>query len=481
MAESSAAERSPGQRSVGRPAWWQTRSLRARLTVLATSVLAIGLGAGALLLVVSLGHSLTTALDASARRTAQDVAVLVNNGEALPEPLPVGDGNTVVVQVIDSAGRVDAASAGADHLVPLLPPPALAEIRAGKILQVSGDQAGVTGSLRVLGVAAGPRGDRRTVVVAVDASQTGESVRVLRTALFIGVPILLVLLALLSWYVVGRALRPVEELRRGAEEITGAGGARQLPVAASDDEVHRLALTLNDMLGRLDAASAQQRAFVADAAHELRSPLASLRTQLEVAHHLGDRADWPRTADGALVDVARLSRLIDDLLLLARMDGGGSAQQLRRTPVDVTALVADCATGYAGARVPVEMASTAPAISDADPDAMRRVVVNLLDNAVRHATSRVTVSVALTDDGVTITVADDGPGIPVADRDRVFDRFTRLDDARSRDAGGTGLGLAIVRELVQAHGGRIDLADAGPGLRAVVHLPPPVHRRRPLP
>jgi signal transduction histidine kinase len=127
------------------------------------------------------------------------------------------------------------------------------------------------------------------------------------------------------------------------------------------------------------------------------------------------------------------------------------------------------------------MASTAPAISDADPDAMRRVVVNLLDNAVRHATSRVTVSVALTDDGVTITVADDGPGIPVADRDRVFDRFTRLDDARSRDAGGTGLGLAIVRELVQAHGGRIDLADAGPGLRAVVHLPPPAHRRRPLP
>ncbi len=461
-----------GRQAVGRTAWWQTRSLRARLTVLATSVLAIGLGAGALLLVISLGHSLTTALDTSARRTAHDVAVLVNNGEALPEPLPVGDGNTVVVQVIDSAGRVDAASAGADHLVPLLPPPALAEVRAGHILEISGERAGVTGSLRVLGVAAGPRTDRRTVVVAVDASQTGESVRVLRTALFIGVPILLALLALLSWYVVGRALRPVEELRQGAEEITGAGGARQLPVAASDDEVHRLALTLNDMLGRLDTASAQQRAFIADAAHELRSPLASLRTQLEVAQHLGDRADWPRTADGALVDVGRLSRLVDDLLMLARMDGAGSAQQLRRTPVDLAGIAAEVAATYAGARVPVEVGPAAPTVADCDPDAMRRVVVNLVDNAVRHATSRVAVSVARADGGVTVTVVDDGPGIPAPDRDRVFDRFTRLDDARSRDGGGTGLGLAIVREVVQAHGGTIELADAGPGLRAVVHLSP---------
>lgn len=445
---------------------WLAGSLRARLTVAAALVLALGLCLGAVLLSVTLTHSLTSALDASARRTASDVAAL---GQPPPNPLPVGDGNTVAVQVLDQHHNVVAASATADHLVPLLDPAELARVRSGEVLVLPGDRAGVNGSLRVVGRAAGSSG-QLTVVVAVDASQAGESGRVLRRGLLIGLPILLVLIAAVAWRVVGRTLRPVEDLRAGAEQISQAGAAaRRLPVPAGTDEVHRLALTLNHMLQRLDAASAKQRAFVADAAHELRSPLASLRAQLEVAAHLGERADWPATAEGALVDIARLSRLVDDLLLLARLDERRPAK--RPATVDVAAVVADVVGDYANGRVPVRFAADGPALIRGDADAVRRIARNLLDNAVRHANTQVAVATQHASRRVVLTVTDDGPGIAAADRERVFDRFTRLDDARGRDAGGSGLGLPIVRELTRAHGGTVTLNDAAPGLRATVRLP----------
>jgi signal transduction histidine kinase len=263
----------------------------------------------------------------------------------------------------------------------------------------------------------------------------------------------------------------VEDLRRGAAEITGTGSvSRRLPVSAGRNEVHRLAHTLNDMLGRLEGANARQRAFVADAAHELRSPLASLRTQLEVAVHLGDRADWPATATGALVDIERLGTLVDDLLLLARMDEPGAAGRFRRGPVDLAELTTELVADYAEARVPVTVRA-APVIVEGDAHALRRMLRNLLDNAVRHAESVVEVDVSVRAGSATMVVRDDGPGIPEPDRERVFARFTRLDDARSRDAGGSGLGLAIVRELVLAHGGTVALGDAGPGLKVTVRLP----------
>jgi signal transduction histidine kinase len=265
--------------------------------------------------------------------------------------------------------------------------------------------------------------------------------------------------------VVAAALGPVEALRTGAERITGEGGTDRLPVPDGRDEIHRLAVTLNGMLDRLAAARARQRAFVADAAHELRSPLANMRTELEVAQRLGDP---PGTAD-LLADVERLTRLVDDLLLLARADDAPGL--VSREPVDMAELVRDVAGRYAGTRVPVTVADGEARWVEGDPRALRHVVVNLVDNAVRHAASRVTVTVGGTAAGVELTVRDDGPGIPAGDRERVFERFTRLDDARARDAGGAGLGLAIVRELVRRHDGTVTLTDARPGVRASVHLP----------
>jgi signal transduction histidine kinase len=294
----------------------------------------------------------------------------------------------------------------------------------------------------------------------------------LRSYLFVVFPLLILALAILAWRVIGATLRPVESLRLGAEEITGGGGSARLPVPVSRDEIQRLAVTLNDMLDRLEAGRARQREFVADAAHELRSPLTNMRTQLEVAQHLGPKADWPAVGEDLLADNTRLSRLVDDLLLLARADD--SPQPTRREPVDLAEVVRDV-TGRLD-RVEVQVS---PVWTEGNGDELRRVVANLVENAVRHARTGVRVSAATDGDWAVVTVTDDGPGIPPADRGRVFERFTRLDDSRTRaDRGGAGLGLAIVRELVRRHGGTVALHDAGPvegtgqpGLRAEVRLP----------
>jgi signal transduction histidine kinase len=242
-------------------------------------------------------------------------------------------------------------------------------------------------------------------------------------------------------------------------------------VPESQDEIHRLAVTLNDMLARIETARARQRAFVADAAHELRSPLTNMRTQLEVAQRLGERTDWPTVSDDLLADTERLARLVEDLLLLARSDDPAAAEAARRAavPVELGELLAGVSARYPSPPV-VLRTPAAPCWVLGDPDALHRVVANLVDNAVRHARTRVVLAARAEGRERVVAVTDDGPGIPAADRERVFDRFTRLDDARARDAGGAGLGLAIVRELVRRHGGAVRLSDAGPGLRAEIRL-----------
>ncbi|WP_460808505.1 sensor histidine kinase [Micromonospora zhanjiangensis] len=444
--------------------------------LLGVAGLTVGLLAGGVLLLGALGWALQRNVDSEAFKTADAVALLTT-ADALPDPLPVAGGD-VRVQVVDAQGRVQAASIDADRLVPILYPAELRDLTAATAEQgrlrtfVPPQRLGMRGPVRVVAVPAGSPGDPRTVLVAKSMADVRHSVDLLRTTLLIGFPLLVGALAAVAWRVVGATLRPVEALRTGAEEITGSGLSRRLPVPASRDEIHRLAVTLNGMLDRLESARARQRTFVADAAHELRSPLANMRTQLEVAQRLGARTDWPAVADDLLVDAERLSRLVDDLLLLARSDDTEPRPPLADGPVELGDLLAEVAQRFPSP--PVRLVHPGrPLWTAGQPDELRRIVANLLDNAVRHATSRVVLTAATAGDGAyqEVTVTDDGPGIPPADRDRVFDRFTRLDDARARDAGGAGLGLAIVRELVRRQGGTVQLADAGPGLRAEVRLP----------
>lgn len=460
-----------GRRWVGR------LGLRSRLILVGTAGLALGLAVGGFVLVTVLQTTLERTVDSAARRTAQDVAALIDT-DRLPDPIPAG--GTTVVQVVDGAGRVRAASAGADRLVAVLRPDELAAARVGDAGYLPGFRFGVTEVVRVVAVEAGSADDPQTVVVATPAGDISESVQVVRTGLLVGFGLLLVTLAALAWRIVGATLRPVEALRQGAEEITGTGAADSLPVPDSQDEIAALASTLNRMLARLAQASRAQRLFVADAAHELRSPLASLRTQIEVAQATG-AADTP----DQLAEIERMSRLVDDLLLLARLD---EAAPQRRETVDLGGLARDAVVRYAGTRVRVEVAASPSRPVCADPVALRRVLANLLDNAVRHAHSKVLVGVTeAEDEAVLLTVTDDGPGIPAADRDRVFDRFTRLADARDRDSGGSGLGLAIVRESVAQQGGTVTLTDASltdaggrlGGLRVQITLPASATSARP--
>ncbi len=464
------------------------------MTLTAALGLIVAFAAADLLLFNALRTSLTRSVDDYARSGATEVAALINAGR-LPNPVPVAAG-TITIQVIDPSGRVTDASPDADLLVTMVPVSQAAALAgSGAAVLVHGDQFDMPPLLRVAAVRAA-NGD--LVIAAVPFTEASGSLDVVARALLLFTPALFLVFTGGIWLTTGSTLRPIGALRRGAARVTETGVPSDLPVPEARDEVRLLAVTLNDMLSRLADAQQRQRALVSDTAHELRSPIASIRTQLEVALDFPDGQDWETTARDVHADALRLAQLAEDLLLLARLDeqaGGGAASPAvgraaggdaarRGQPVDLTALAHSVTGRYADARVPVTV--DGPGLPPAPPgDAvvvggdwgrLDRLLVNLVDNAVRYARSEVVVSVRGDNLWAVLTVTDDGPGIPGADRERAFDRFARLDDARSREgeqAGGAGLGLAIVRATAQAYGGTASLHAAGPplGLRAVVRLP----------
>jgi signal transduction histidine kinase len=270
---------------------------------------------------------------------------------------------------------------------------------------------------------------------------------------------------------VGRALEPVEAIRRQVAEISVSALDRRVPEPATGDEIERLARTMNQMLARLDAAARRQRAFVADASHELHSPLATIRAKLEVGLGRPDAVDWPAVVGGWLDEQARLERLVENLLVLAQADDGAAIRSPRVVDLDELVL-RELRDLRARGRVRLDVSGVTGGRVVGDADQLRRVVRNLLDNAELHATSAVRVELAQSDpDAVVLAVSDDGPGIAASQRERVFERFVRLDEARNRRAGGAGLGLAIVREIVTAHGGTARAEETEAGARLVVRLP----------
>ena len=475
--------------------WWRRRGLRGRVTLIAALGLLVALIAGDLLLLSTLRDSLTRSVDDTARSGATEVAALIN-ADRLPDPVPVAAG-TVTIQVLSPPGRIINVSPDADRLVPIVAPQQAAALADGDTaVLVHGAPFDMPSLLRVAVVRA-TGGD--LVIAAVPYSSAADSLAVVAHALIFGTPVLFIVFVGAIWLAVGSTLRPIALLRRGASRVTGAGVRADLPVPEARDEVRLLALTLNDMLSRLAAAQQRQRSLVSDTAHELRSPIASIRTQLEVALDHPSGQDWPSTARDVHADVLRLAQLAEDLLLLARLDEQADLGDTGRRGelVDLCSLACAVVARYADARVPVTVprpgqaepggtgADESGKIASADelaevagnPDRLDRMLVNLIDNGVRYAKSTVAVAVTRSGTWCELTVTDDGAGIEGADLERAFDRFARLDDARNRcgdDAGGAGLGLAIVRATAQAYGGTAHLEPApppGPGLRAVVRLP----------
>jgi signal transduction histidine kinase len=400
----------------------------------------------AVALQILLHRSLLTHVDDVADVQIADVAALARQG-TLPAQLANAGDDGSVVHVVDAAGNVIAASIGSSSAAP--------GFRPGG----AGVESRTVGHRRI----SAQRVGRRIVYVSTSLDPVTEAMTRLRRALLVVGPLLLLFVGTTTWLVLGRALRPVEAIRARVARISARSLGERVPVPPTDDEIGRLAATMNEMLGRIESGVERQRRFVGDASHELQTPLASLRADLEVALAHPEVSDWPAIGGDLLATSAAMEQLVQDLLYLARAEEGAPVPM---TPVDLDDIVLEeVAALRVRGRVPIDTHGVSATAVVGRRNDLARVVRNLLDNADRHATSAVVVHL---NDGVLI-VADDGPGIPVADRERVFERFTRLDDARARATGGTGLGLAIARQVVEAHGGTIEAADEG----LVVRLPPP--------
>jgi signal transduction histidine kinase len=454
--------------------WARLGTVRVRCTAAAVVVVGVAMAVGALVLVAVLRDTLTREVRTAAQLRAQDVATVLAAEAGGPgaadgrRALAVDDADELLIQVLDEAGRVVGASANVEGLPAVARPPEGGSVE----VEVAGG-SGIEEGGEFLAVAAGvdTAAGRRTVVVARSTEEVDEALAAVGGLLAVGLPLLLLVMAATTWMLVGRALAPVEAMRAEVDAISAAALHRRVPDPPADDEIGRLARTMNRMLGRLEQAQARQRRLVADASHELRSPVAAIRQHAEVALAHPDRTTTTELAGVVLAEDLRLQRLAEDLLLLTRADEHTLA--LRRRPVDLDDLVFDEARRLrqaTGLRVDTTAVSAGRVGGDAA--GLRRVLRNLGDNAARHAGGHLAFSVAEGDGQVVLAVDDDGPGIPETDRGRVFERFVRLDDARARDDGGSGLGLAIVAELVAAHGGTVVVASSPlGGARVQVALP----------
>jgi signal transduction histidine kinase len=441
--------------------------VRVRTTAFATLVVAAALAFGGVLLVFSQRQSLDRNLTTTTRLRAQDVSALLTNAR-VPTQLTVPSDERSLVQVVDaSTGRVIAASSNIEG-----EPRILGEVPAvGRFTSrtVRGLPLGESSFRVVAHTVALPTG-KFVVYAAASLAPVDESTQTLVRLLVIGLPMLLVLVAGTVWLVTGWALSPVERVRSEVAEIGDGDLHRRVPEPGTGDEIDRLSRTMNAMLARVEGAAARQRRFVADASHELRSPLTAIRAQLEVDLAHPQRAKWQTTEQDVLDETARMQRMVEDLLVLAQSDAG--TLRLRRERVDLDDLVLEEARPVqARDRVVVDLAGVSGGQVIGDPDQLRRAFRNLLDNAERHAASVVRVQLHETDSTVELTVTDDGPGIPPDQRAAVFERFARLDGARTRDVGGTGLGLAIAREIIVAHRGALAITDTDAGATFLVTLP----------
>ncbi|TDE11502.1 sensor histidine kinase [Jiangella asiatica] len=426
-----------------------------RTTLGALLVVGLALALGAVALVLVMRATLLQQAEDAVQARADDLAAAMAAGRAPA----LGDGfdDDSFVQVVDGSGVVADATGnvtGAEAV----------DVEPGRTARVelpAGDEM----------IAAAASAGDQVVVVGQSVEDVGEATAVVIRLLAAGLPVALAVVGFTTWRAAGRALAPVEAIRSEVDAISGSQLHRRVPEGTGHDEISRLARTMNRMLGRLEQARSRQRKFVSDASHELRSPVASIRQHAEVALAHPGRTTVPELAGTVLAEDLRVQHLVEDLLLLARADE--RRLRLAARSVDVDDLVLDESrrlrrdTGLA-----VDTTGVSAGRVNGDAAALRRVLRNLGDNAVRHASAAISLSVSEHDGGVVVTVDDDGPGIPAADRERVLRRFVRLDEARDRDVGGVGLGLAIVDELVAAHGGAVEVGDApSGGARVVVWLP----------
>ncbi len=447
--------------------------VRLTATLTAALIVAAAFALSGLALIGLVRHSLVSNLDATANARAQDVAALVRAGNLRPAVASTGQ-ETAVVQVVNAAGRVVSASPNITGEGPVLAQPPAGRTRVN--LTVRGLPIGEGAQqYRIVAQPVTLQDGPGWIYVATSLRQVEVAVNGLRNLLVVGLPLLLVLVAAAIWKAVGRALRPVEEIRQRAALIGGSDLQQRVPVPTTNDEIARLAETMNQMLARLEDASQRQRHFVGDASHELRSPLAAMQAQIDVALAHPNLTASTQVMQSLQGQSERMTQLIEDLLFLARADEGRLTSE--RGVVDLDELVlAEIRRLRAYGRANIEAGTTDAARVSGSARDLARLLRNLGDNAVAHARTTVSIGLTTTEVDATIMVTDDGPGVPIEERDRIFTRFARADQARARPRNGTGfgLGLAIARQIVEAHGGAIRIDEVTTAVRGasfVVRLP----------
>jgi signal transduction histidine kinase len=455
--------------------WWRPWNwgISARSAFVAATVVFIALVLAGTGLVAVLYRSMLSGIDSSAAARVADVAAEVESdgvNQMEPQVLQT-DERILAVQVIAADGKVVALSDSAPN-TPMIP---ISEIGDGVHIGIP-EHASPFGRIRFSAkTVSAPGGARYTVLVGEGSQVVTSAVKTVVIALAIAAPIVIAVSAGATYMLVARSMRSVDAIRSRVADISASDLAERVPVPQSHDEIAALAETMNEMLTRIEAGHAAQQRFVGDASHELRSPLTTIISALEVAVAHPELLDKELAAGTLIPEAHRMQALVEDLLLLARADERGLA--VRREDVDLDDLAADEAQRLRRETSLDVHTDLTPIRLVGDASALSRVLRNLLENAALHAASRIDVAVGSGGGdavlGVAVlSVADDGPGIPAADRDRVFDRFVRLDPDRSRSGGGAGLGLAIVREIVAAHHGSVRVDDRpGGGTRMTVQLP----------
>jgi signal transduction histidine kinase len=449
--------------------WYAT--IRGKTVGAAIAVVTVTLLVTGFLFVALIRRSIEANVDSSAKVRAEELALLMQKTK-LPLVLPDSGEKGAVVQVVDANGETLAASDQVierSRLSLLEPSTGDFKTEDRNDLPITGDQK--DDPFHVVAFGAQTPTEAITVYVGVGLDQVNENVASVRRILQVAFPILLAILATTSWYLVGRALRPVDVMRKQVAEIGEQDLSLRIPEPPVDDEIGRLARGMNLMLARLEESMERQRRFAADASHELQSPLASSLAELEVAIAHPSSTDWNALTVSLVDDNQRMSKLVGDLLFLAKSDNGVNRKEFTEVDLDdVVCSEARRLQPYVNVRI--DLAHVRPVQVWGSADQLARVARNLLENATRYARSLVFVELTVQDEkAVVLAISDDGPGIGPQERERVFERFVRLDDSRSRQSGGSGLGLAIVREIVENHSGTVSVEPTPAGAKFVVRLP----------
>lgn len=440
--------------------WLRSWSIRARLTSIATMVAVLVLLPVAIAATFTIRRTVADGIWDESLEAGSRVSAQVREGR-VANPIPANLNGINLIQVVTPGGRIIATSDSARELPPLsmVWPAPESRVRPLTTCSLPGLPCVYLTAIRVT-----PEADAPVVYAGRTESRLLTS-RLLELLLGLQVVLLVGFVAWVAWKVAGRALRPVEAIRAELAEITASDLSNRVPEPPGNDEISRLARTANLALERLERSIEQQRQFAADASHELRTPIAGIRAQLESALLHPD--DHHEAIEASLRDTGRLESIVTDLLFLARV---GTSTHAVRERIDLGELATAEVQRRSG-RPPIELVLTPHVTVTGVSTHLSRVLANLLDNAERHAASRVQVEVSRTDDAAVLAVSNDGEAIPEEYHERIFERFTRIDSARSRHNGGTGLGLAIAREVVEAHHGSIGVEDAHPGVRFVIRLP----------